>query len=80
MRDQVMTLTEHAYTLGSFDRYCDRPPLDLDNGQSAELMARLDLHPTPANAAIRDAACDAYLDGWHAANSALGGYHVIPRI
>ena len=66
-------LVRRAYELGSVDRYAGRAMADMAGGDSAWLMDELgEVSATTArNAVRREAACDAYEDGWHAADDAL---------
>ena len=66
--------TDHAYRIGSRDAYAGRPALRLDDAESADLMAELGETgwTSEANYGHRMAMCDAYMDGYHDALSALG--------
>lgn len=74
---------QHAYRLGSRDAYAGKRALDVHDdsglvlgiGGSAELMTELGetSATTSRNWDARQRMCDAYLDGYHAAVSAMSG-------
>lgn len=73
MKPATARKVELAYRLGSLDRYAERPMLDVEDAGSAVLMGSLgEVSATTArNADGRLAMCDAYVDGWCDADSAL---------
>lgn len=66
-------IERRAYRIGSRDAYAGRAALDLDGAGSAVLMGELGQRggTTAANHAARERMCEAYMDGYHDARSAM---------
>ena len=65
--------TQQAYRIGTRDALAGRPALDLDSASDALMTELGETGPTTArNADARNRMCDAYMDGYHDALSALG--------
>jgi len=65
-----------AYRLGSVHRYMGRAMLNTNDTESSDLMDALgeSSDTTAGNFDYRIRMCEAYEQGWHDANSALGGW------